>query len=61
MMDCKKCNDCIYYRCYYHGEAKFSHECLWALKDPCNVDESDCHKVIDQMVEEERQYKLQRH
>ena len=58
MMDCEKCKDCIYYRCYYHGETNFSHECLWTLKDPHDVDESDCHKVIDQMVEEERQYNL---
>lgn len=56
-MTYKKCKDCIYYGCYYHGD-KLSHECVWTLKDPHDVDESDCHKVIDQMVEEERQYNL---
>ena len=43
-MNCEKCKECKYYKVYYHGNTNFSYLCLWTLKAPENVTETECNK-----------------
>lgn len=44
-MSADKCKGCPFYKVYWMGtmnEPKFGYECLWTLKEPKDVKESEC-------------------
>ena len=47
-MNCEKCKECKYYKVYYHGfgvnMVNLSYRCMWTLKAPENVTETECNK-----------------
>lgn len=56
-MDCNNCKGCPYFRQWFHGycvnTVRFSSECLWTLKDPAKMEETECRNY---QTEEAQQF-----